>query len=219
MLPILSQNTSQTQVSRNCLKGWLGNVHRHLGIPTRFPVVCSPPWQLSCLKQTFPRALCGHCASSQQHGLDPVHPCATSYPIPGSQWGTGASLQSPDTSPTGWQRQREKVRSWPHTVPRGSCLELSSWPATLPLLPCEPWAHFRLPMQVWTAPDKAFPLFCASQKRELAGAPGGVRLQECPCGKGPLQQGKCLAAATLQWNCTERNCFLQHLRSLPRFNL
>lgn len=36
-------------------------------------------------------------APSQQHGRDPVPPCATSGPIPGSQWGTAASGQSPDT--------------------------------------------------------------------------------------------------------------------------
>lgn len=222
MLPILSQNTSQLQVSRNCLKGWLGNVHRHLCIPTRFPVFWPPPWQLSFLKQTFPNrvgTLCALCiipAAQARPGPSLCHQLSHSRLTVGYR---SISAVSRHLCPMGWQGQREKVRSWPHTVPRSSWLELSSWPATLPLHPCEPQAHFWLLVQVWTAPGKAFPLFCALQEWELAGAPGGVRLQDCSWGKGPLWQRGCPADATLQWNCTGCNWSLQHLRSLLQLNL
>lgn len=192
MLPILSQNTSQIQLSRNCLKGWLGNVHRHLCIPTRFPVFCSPPWQFSFLKQTFlnrASTLCALCIIPAARAWHSPYWCLQLSCSRLTVEYRSLSAISRHLCPTGWQGQREKVRSWPHTVPSTSWLQLSSWPATLSLLPCEPRAHFWLPVQVWIAPGKAFPLFCVLQKWELAAAPGGARLQDCPWGKGLLRHG------------------------------
>lgn len=127
------------------------------------------------------RVLCVHCASSQQHRLDPVHPCATNCPISDSQWATAASLQSPDTyAPWAGRGRGRRSGANPTQFP-----EPPGWSPALDL-PLSHCSHVNLE-HIFDCQHrcelhlvKHFLCSVRYQNGSCTGAPVGVTLLDCP---------------------------------------